>query len=75
VNRHREFTNDQGIDFLFEQSTKTLKIRICYCSKNADSPIVLSSLRLNIRDLPQQNNNNDANDILSMWASHVKPGS
>jgi len=30
---------------------------------------------LNIRDLPQQNNNNDANDILSMWARHVKPGS
>lgn len=76
-NRHHEFTVDQGIDFIFEQLTQNSKIRIRYYSKNADSPLVLSSLRLNVRELPRLNNHNDddANDILSTWARHVKPGS
>ncbi len=72
-NRLTEFTSDQGIDFIFEQLTQTMKIRVRYCSKDAHLPVVLSSLRLNVQDLPRTfNNSND--DIINIWAQHVKPG-
>jgi len=50
-----------------------MKIRVRYCSKDAHLPVVLSSLRLNVQDLPRTlNNSND--DIINIWAQHVKPG-
>lgn len=80
--RRREFTYDQGIDFIFEQVTRTLKIRVRYSKVDAQREIVASTLRLNASHLGNRNHvdNHPEHDLngavnnISLWAQHIAPG-
>jgi hypothetical protein len=67
--RLREFVVDQGIDFIFEQFTRMLKIRVRYSKVNAERPIIASTLNLNASKL---NRNRIVNNRL--WVQHIVPG-
>jgi hypothetical protein len=78
VDRDQEFVAEQGIDFLFESNSRSLKIRARYSRFLAQSEEVAATLNLNNRQLQQRDNVPPVqlNDVADRqrWLQLIEPG-
>lgn len=70
ADRKNEFVTAQGVDFIHDNFSRSLKIRVRYSKVDANRAIVLETLNLThaIPHQPVQDND------ISRWVSHIIPG-
>ena len=68
--RREVFVSDQGVDFIFDKSTRTLKVRIRYKKILGSNPLIQRVLHLRVVD----NNVPPVPNDLTMWTRHIVTG-
>jgi len=69
---HREiFVRQQGINFIYDKSTRSLKIQVRYTKFLGSNPTIHTTLQLLVvnNNLPPT-----MNEDLDMWSTHIIPG-
>jgi hypothetical protein len=64
-----EFVTALGVDFLYDQRTRLLKIHICYRKLDIHMPVVASTLNIDCLEP-----SNIANVNPNRWVQHLRPG-
>jgi hypothetical protein len=73
LDREKEFVASQGVDFIYNNASRLLKIQIRYCKLDAHKPIVAATL--NINQVPMNFNQVQQQDLeINRWVSHIIPG-
>jgi len=65
------FVPQQGVDFIYDKTTRSLKIRVWYTKFLGSNPVIHTTLQLLVvnNNLPQI-----INEDINMWKQHVLPG-
>jgi hypothetical protein len=65
------FVPQQGVDFIYDKTTRSLKIRVWYTKFLGSNPVIRTTLQLLVvnNNLPQI-----INEDINMWKQHVLPG-
>jgi hypothetical protein len=72
--RQSELVTAQGADFIFESYSRTLKIRVRYRKFDGQTPLVASTLNLNLARFNPNGAESQAHEGNQQWVQYIVPG-
>jgi cephalosporin hydroxylase len=75
MDRYGEFVSSQGVDFIFESSSRSLKIRVRYKRFLAQNECVVMALNLGVAQLPVQAELRDATALVAVGTMFLREDS